>query len=90
MVKIGRLKLEPAKQMEKKSAMNQKLLGPLPPLPPIKTVNKPDDNKAKSAKKVQAYQVVFDDDQIKTKKYSKFSGIQKRDIRLHSEKIDNR
>ena len=71
--------------------MNQKLLQPSKePLPPIQ----PKETKKEiSAKNGQAFEVVFDEnsDQLKTKKYSKFSSIRKkRDIRLASEKIDER
>ena len=93
LVKEGRLKLDPAKPMERKSIMNQKLLQPSKePLPPIQP--KETTKKEISAKNTgQAFEVVFDEnsDQLKTKKYSKFSSIRKkRDIRLASEKIDER
>ena len=72
--------------------MNQKLGQPTKdPLPPIqpKEAKKADN----SAKNGQAFEVTFDgnSDKLKTKKYSKFSSIKKtRDIRLASEKIDER
>ena len=72
--------------------MNQKLgestKDPLPPIQP-KEAKKADN----SAKNGQAFEVTFDgnSDKLKTKKYSKFSSIKKtRDIRLASEKIDER
>ena len=72
--------------------MNQKLgqstKDPLPPIQP-KEAKKADN----SAKNGQAFEVTFDEksDKLKTKKYSKFSSIKKtRDIRLASEKIDDR
>ena len=72
--------------------MNQKLGEPTKdPLPPIQP--KEAKKAENSAKNGQAFEVTFDEnsDKLKTKKYSKFSSIKKkRDIRLASEKIDDR
>ena len=72
--------------------MNQKLGQPAKdPLPPILPKETP--KQENSANKNKAFEVVFDEntDELKTKKYSKFSSIKKkRDIRLASEKIDER
>ena len=72
--------------------MNQKLGQPTKdPLPPIQP--KEAKKAENSAKNGQAFEVTFDgnSDKLKTKKYSKFSSIKKtRDIRLASEKIDER
>ena len=84
--------LEPAKPIERKSVLNQKL-GQLPkePLPPIKQNDKK-PKEDKSAKNSTAFQVVFDENTegMKTKKYSKFSSLMRPSKKLPSKKIDDR
>ena len=91
--------LDPAKPRPSNSELHKKILvgtGPTDPLPPIDSgkngliASKSAKNKEKSGNAV-SYQVVFDDDdKLKTKKYSKFSSMKKRDVRLASERIDER
>ena len=90
------MKLDPAKPLAPKSELNQKLgkisKDPLPPIP-SKNESKKDAKKDKRAKNGKAFEIVLDEtsDEMKTKKYSKFSGIQKnKNIRLASQKIDER
>ena len=89
----GKVKLEPAKPIERKSVLNQKL-GQLPsePLPPIPSKPKNEDKSANN-KNATAFQVVFDEnsDGVKTKKYSKFSSMMRPNkSKLPSQKIDDR
>lgn len=92
LVKNGRLKLEPAKPLEKKSVLNQKLGQPAKePLPPIAKNNKPSPEKKSNNGQTVSYQVVFDDaDNMKTKKHSKFSSLSMRNAKLPAQKIDER
>ena len=89
----GKVKLEPAKPIERKSVLNQKL-GQLPsePLPPIQPKANSNDDKSANSKNATAFQVVFDDhsDGVKTKKYSKFSSMLRPNKKLPSQKIDDR
>jgi len=95
LVKAGKVKLEPAKPIERKSVLNQRLgqlpSEPLPPIQPKANTNKIEDKSANS-KNATAFQVVFDEnsDGIKTKKYSKFSSILRPNKKLPSQKIDDR
>ena len=93
----GKVKLEPAKPIERKSVLNQKLgQHPSEPLPPIQPKAKANTNKIEdksaNSKNATAFQVVFDEnsDGIKTKKYSKFSSILRPNKKLPSQKIDDR
>ena len=89
----GKVKLEPAKPIERKSVLNQKL-GQLPsePLPPIQPKANSNADKSANSKNATAFQVVFDDnsDGVKTKKYSKFSSMLRPNKKLPSQKIDDR
>ena len=89
----GKVKLEPAKPIERKSVLNQKL-GQLPsePLPPIQPKANSNADKSANSKNATAFQVVFDDhsDGVKTKKYSKFSSMRRPNKKLPSQKIDDR
>ena len=91
----GKVKLEPAKPIERKSVLNQRLgqlpSESLPPIQPKANTNKIEDKSANS-KNATAFQVVFDEnsDGIKTKKYSKFSSILRPNKKLPSQKIDDR
>ena len=92
--------MDPAKPLERKSVLNQKLgQTPKVPLPPIaKKDQLPPADSEKAAKKAasksggQAFQIVFDDysDQLKTKKYSKFSSLVKNDPKLPRQTINPR
>ena len=75
---IGKLKLVEAKPMEKKSVLTAKVLSgalnkdPLPPITSKRRTSVSNENKKSSV--ATAYQVTFDDnDQMKTKKNSKFN-----------------
>ena len=88
------MKLDPAKPFATKSVLKEKIAKiSKDPLPPISSNHPKDAKKDKSAKNGQAFEVVFDEnsDQLKTKKYSKFSGLKKtKNIRLASQTIDDR
>ena len=93
LILIGKLKLVEAKPMEKKSALTAKVLSGalnkdvLPPITSKRRTSVGNDSKKSSV--ATAYQVTFDDnDQMKTKKNSKFNAPLK--MNAPSRKTDDR